>query len=299
MTTSGTLRLIVPQWQGGENAAYPLGARLLAWLAPATGDMTIEIPVPPPESLPLALEDGIAGRAALMAQMGDIRKVLGQHVPERIVVFGGDCLVNQEPFAWLNHRHGGKLGVLWLDAHPDVASPRDRSRAHTMVLGNLLGRGDAAMAAEVPTPLEAARVMMVGLSRLLPYERVEIDALGLRSLGTNQVATSSSAILDWLREEGIEKLAIHLDLDVLDPKMFRSQGFAVPGQVLEGVMADRVGSMNFAQLLRIIQDVSAACDVVALGITEHLPWDALNLRDVLAAVPILAGGAANVDVSNE
>lgn len=288
---SGTLRLVVPQWQGGENAAYPLGARLLAWLAPQTGDRTVEIAVPDPAGLPLPLEEGVAGRGALTAQMNEIRDVLDHHVPRRIVVFGGDCLVEQVPFAWLNQRHGGKLGVLWLDAHPDVASPRDRSRAHTMVLGNLLGRGDAAMAAKVPVPLNPARVLMVGLSRLLPYEAAEIEALGLRSLSVDQVATSSEAILRWIEAEGIAHLAIHLDLDVLDPLLFRSQGFAVPGQVVEGVMVERTGSMTFAQVLRIIHDVSARCDVVGLGITEHMPWDAINLQQTLAGIPILSGSA--------
>lgn len=286
--TSGTLRLVVPQWQGGENPAYPLGARLLAWLAPQNGDRTVEIDVPDPVGTPLPLEDGIAGRAALMSQMAKIYDVLEQHRPERIVIFGGDCLVEQEPFAWMNERHGGKLGVLWLDAHPDIASPRDRSRAHTMVLGNLLGRGDAEMASKVRVRLAPERVLMVGLSRLLPYETAEIDALGLRSLGADQVGQSSDPIIDWLRSEGIERLAIHLDLDVLASHLFRSQGFAAPGQVLEGVMAERVGWMTFEQVLRIIRDVSAACDVVALGITEHMPWDAANLRDTMAGIPILS-----------
>lgn len=30
-----TLRLLIPQWQGGNNPAYFLGAKLLAWLAPS------------------------------------------------------------------------------------------------------------------------------------------------------------------------------------------------------------------------------------------------------------------------
>ena len=30
-----TLRLLFPQWQGGNNPPYYLGAKLLDWLAPA------------------------------------------------------------------------------------------------------------------------------------------------------------------------------------------------------------------------------------------------------------------------
>jgi arginase len=31
-------------------------------------------------------------------------------------------------------------------------------------------------------------------------------------------------------------------------------------------------------LTRVIQDVSGAADVVGFGITEHMPWDARNLK---------------------
>lgn len=54
------------------------------------------------------------------------------------------------------------------------------------------------------------------------------------------------------------------------------------------MMAERTGSMTFAQVLRIIRDVSATCDVVGLGITEHMPWDAINLQNALAGIPILS-----------
>ncbi|HWL03395.1 MAG TPA: hypothetical protein VNQ99_00470 [Xanthobacteraceae bacterium] len=45
--------------------------------------------------------------------------------------------------------------------------------------------------------------------------------------------------------------------------------------------------MTFGQVREIIGSVSAATDVVALGITEHIPWDALNLKDLLESLPIL------------
>lgn len=40
-----TLRLVMPQWQGGNDPAYYLGSRLLAWLAPESNDETIEVPI--------------------------------------------------------------------------------------------------------------------------------------------------------------------------------------------------------------------------------------------------------------
>lgn len=45
--------------------------------------------------------------------------------------------------------------------------------------------------------------------------------------------------------------------------------------------------MTFDQAREIFSNVSAATDVVALGITEHMPWEALNLKELLESVPIL------------
>jgi arginase len=33
--------------------------------------------------------------------------------------------------------------------------------------------------------------------------------------------------------------------------------------------------------------VSAATDVVGLGITEHIPWDAIALKELMRKIPIL------------
>jgi arginase len=155
-----------------------------------------------------------------------------------------------------------------------------------MVLGGLLGQGDAEYAAEVPVPLLPERVMFAGLGRLSAQEAGLIERLGIRQASPADLAHDSAAVVDWITQTGIDHLAIHLDLDVLDPAQFRGQGFAKPGQ---DASALRAGSMRFAEVIRLIADVSARTDVVALGNTEHLPWDVVNLRDMLRQFPILIG----------
>jgi arginase len=135
-----TIRLLMPQWQGGNNPAYMLGARLLAWLAPGSTDPVIEVPVAADDGMPVVLDNGILARQALLRQLQAARDIIEAEAPDRIIVFGGDCLVEQAPFAYLNERYGGKLGVLWIDAHPDVATPNERQTGHTMVLGSLSSR---------------------------------------------------------------------------------------------------------------------------------------------------------------
>jgi arginase len=45
--------------------------------------------------------------------------------------------------------------------------------------------------------------------------------------------------------------------------------------------------MTIPQVVRLLDDVSAEADIVGLGITEHLPWDAIALKDMLSKLPLL------------
>jgi arginase len=290
-----TIRLLMPQGQGGNNPDYGFGARLLAWLAPSSDDPLIEVPIDPPATL--ALEDGILGRATLLRQMRAARDILAEHRPDRVVVFGGDCLVDQAPFAYLSELYGDSFGVLWIDAHPDVATPKERQHGHTMVLGSLLGQGDAEFAAEVPVPLAPERVMLAGLGRLSPQEAAFIESHNLPQISPEELAKGHAKVLDWISRAGIQHLAIHLDLDVLDPTLFRALSFGKPPMEASHLAGLRTGKMNFAEVAALIAGASAHVSVVGLGITEHLPWDALNLRNLLGQFPILTGGSAASDQS--
>lgn len=96
----------MPQWQGGNDPAYTLGARLLAWLAPDSTEPLIEVPVEAEGDISLVNENGLHSRQALLRQLRAARDLIDVHAPDRIVVFGGDCLVELAPFAYLNERYG-------------------------------------------------------------------------------------------------------------------------------------------------------------------------------------------------
>ncbi|RMN79532.1 Arginase/agmatinase/formiminoglutamase [Pseudomonas cannabina] len=282
-----TLRLLFPQWQGGNNAPYHFGAQLLAWLAPDTCGPVEQVRVAAPDGTPLAAEGGIVARRALLEQLEHARQLIDRHQPDRLVVLGGDCLVDLAPFAYLNERYDGDLAVLWVDAHPDVMTPKEFQHAHAMVMGNLLGEGDADFVAAVKRPIKPANVMYAGLQETQAMETAFIQRLGLRSAGPQALAHSSAPVLNWLKETGARHLAIHLDLDVLDPALFRSLLFAQPGIPTDSFDGVAQGSMTIEQIVRLLTDVADVVDVVGLGIAEHMPWDALALRNMLAKLPLL------------
>ncbi|WP_058830491.1 MULTISPECIES: arginase family protein [Paenibacillus] len=298
-----TIRLLMPQWQGGNNPNYSFGAELLAWLAPDNDQPLIHVPVQAYDGTPLANENGMYGRKQLLEQLEAAQHIIDAHKPDRIVMFGGDCLVEQAPFAYLNERYGGELGLIWIDAHSDLVRYVGYDNGHTLPLGNLLGEGDEEFAKHVKVPLKPENAFIAGLAapteeetkifseafQKLGVTTTESDTeviqrLGIRTAGTQELTTSTASIKEWIKESGIKHLAIHLDLDVLDPKAFRSLLFANPEAPYN---LSPAGTMQIPQLLHLIKELSEETDVVGLGITEHMPWDAINLKDLLGEIPIL------------
>jgi arginase len=85
---------------------------------------------------------------------------------------------------------------------------------------------------------------------------------------------SSESIKDWIEQNNIKHLAIHIDLDVLDLKAFRSLIFFNLEALNDFSAAE---TMQIPWLLKLLKELSKETDVVGLGITEHMPWDAMNL----------------------
>lgn len=297
-TDEKTLRLLFPQWQGGKNPAYHFGSQLLNWLAPEAAGPVEQVAVPQPDGAALQAEDGIVARRALLNQVSDARRLIDKHRPDRLVVLGGDCLVDLAPFAYLNERYDGELAILWVDTHPDVITPNESEHGHTMVLGNLLGEGDAEFTAAVKRPVKPQNVMFAGrrdtstdFPEILFKESEMFERLKLRTAGPEQLADTSEPVLEWLRSTGAKHLAIHFDLDVLDPKLFRSLLFSNPDPSVPSVDTYPSGRMKMEQIVRLLSDVAKAVDIVGLGITEHLPWDSLALRNMLAELPLIGSAA--------
>lgn len=272
-----TLRLHMPQWQGGNVHDYYLGSKLLAWLAPPADG--------PVETIPVT---EIASRAARACRIRAARPSMPFSI-SRISPGGGDCLVDLAPMAYLNTRYGGTLGVLWVDAHPDVLTPKDFAQGNAQVLGALLGKGDSDLVSEVNTPIKTSHIKYAGLDAWMPVEGAVINTFGLRRAGSDSLAETSAPVLNWIADEGIAHLAIHFDVDVLDPAKFGPVLFNKPGAPADAWTDVPRGRMLPDQVVRLLQDVAATCDVVGLAIAEYMPWEAIAMHNMLRKLPLLAG----------
>lgn len=95
-------------------------------------------------------------------------------------------------------------------------------------------------------------------------------------------------MLNWIGERHIEHIAVHFDLDLLDPAVFRPLTFNRPGLPADAFPGVPRGRMLPEQVVRLLSDVAGACDVVGLAITEHMPWDTLAMRNMLRQLPLMS-----------
>jgi arginase len=286
-----TLRLLMPQWQGGNNPSYDLGARLLAWLAPEGDADFAEVPVAKPDSEALPIEEGVVAKTAILKQNRAARDIIRKADPDRIVTFGGDCSVSLAPFSYLASKYAGDVAVLWIDSHVDLTSSEFYENAHGYPMRNLLGQGDTEFAAFAEDPIPGNRLVYVGVgkSEMSEASLRSIETIGARVFDPSELTETFAEVIQALKATGASKLLVHFDLDVLDPTKFRAQLFNNP----DGLLADHfagiaTGKLTFRDVIHLLARSGEVMDIVALSITEHLPWDAENLRQALARLPILS-----------
>lgn len=132
---------------------------------------------------------------------------------------------------------GGRLGLVWIDAHADMNTPASSvsGNVHGMPLAHLLGHGDAAfsaMAGSAPA-VRASDVALVGLRDVDASEGDHIAAWGvhaftMRALDERGVrAVITEAIAAVSRET--TAIWVSFDIDAVDPSEAPGVGTAVPG----------------------------------------------------------------------
>ena len=283
---SKTIRLITPDWQGGNKSEYYFGAELLSWLAPKNENQKeVKIDIEKPKNIKLIKENGVVAQSIVKRNVRKAANILKEELPDKIITFGGTCLVSQAPFDYLHSKYGKELGVVWIDSHPDVSTPNEYHHEHAMVLGNLLGSGDPELAKTVESPFASHQFLYVGVQKPLDYEVKILEDLKLNYTVQDKQNLKLEDIQHWIKDNGFNKIAIHLDLDVLDPNLFRSLYFSEPG-VTE--FPSESGKMTLKELWNILKGLFKENDVVGLTIAEYLPWDAINLKNILSELDIFS-----------
>lgn len=285
-----TIRLIYPQWQGASivplipevknpddaSRGYFLGAQLLNFLAPDSGQETLTVPV----SIELEdrqVTDGVLDRDIIVRQTRTALDMLRVSNPDKIVTLGGECSVSVVPFTYLAEKYDNDVAVIWIDAHPDITLPGDVYPGyHAMAVTACMGYGDKRILEELPAKISPSKILLVGLRN---WERDEIkerqQQYGIKHLSPQNVAQNSDAIKSWLKACGASKVVIHFDMDVLDP-----------AEIIAAVGTDPDG-MKMEEVIRVINDIAAEKELVGLTIAEPMPRTAIRIKNMLNQLPLL------------
>ena len=287
---SKTIRLVYPQWQGGDIArwitevqdpeqasrGYYLGAQLLNFLAPDSGQDTYTVPVAI-DLVQRKVTDGVLDKDAIIAQTRAALDILKVQAPDRIVTLGGECSVSVVPFTYLSEKYNDDVAMVWIDAHPDITLPGDVYPAyHAMAVTACMGLGDKQIVSELPARIDPSKILFVGLR---DWERNEIKErqkeYGIRHLTAEEVREDSDAIREWLKSCGASKVVVHFDMDVLDP----AEIIAAVGVVPDG--------MKIAEAVRVINDIAWEKELVGLTVAEPMPRTAIRIKEMLNQLPLL------------
>ena len=285
-----TIRLIYPQWQGASivplipevknpddaSRGYFLGAQLLNFLAPDSGQETLTVPV----SIELEdrqVTDGVLDRDIIVRQTRTALDMLRVSNPDKIVTLGGECSVSVVPFTYLAEKYDNDVAVIWIDAHPDITLPGDVYPGyHAMAVTACMGYGDKRILEELPAKIFPSKILLVGLRN---WERDEIkerqQQYGIKHLSPQDVAQNSDAIKSWLKACGTSKVVIHFDMDALDPT-----------EIIAAVGTDPDG-MKMEEVIRVINDIAAEKELVGLTIAEPMPRTAIRIKNMLNQLPLL------------
>lgn len=285
---TSTLRLIYPQWQGGiiahwipdipaedSSRGYYLGAQLLNFIAPQSGQNTQQVPV----SLDIddrETENGIGAYRVILKQTEAALDMVKKNNPDRILTLGGDCSVSVVPFSYLAAKYIDDVAIVWIDAHPDVSLPYDDYEGyHAMALTACLGMGDEKIMGILPANIDASKALIVGLRSWDEGMKERQNQLGIKGLSPSDVSENSTQVMQWLKNTGVSKVVIHFDLDVLDPS-----------EIIAAVGTDPNG-MKIAEVVRVINDIASEYDVVGLTVAEPMPRVAIKIRNMLNQLPLL------------
>jgi len=127
-----------------------------------------------------------------------------------------------------------KVGMLWLDAHPDFNTPETTRSGSLGGMPVAVATGRALqrlrLDARLDPPLSDRNVVMGGVRLTDPLEQSLLDQSFIEQLSVDDLRNMTPAVfaqLDRL-DRLTDKIYVHIDMDVLDPREVMGHGNKVP-----------------------------------------------------------------------
>ncbi|GLI26006.1 arginase [Agromyces rhizosphaerae] len=271
--------LVVPLWQGSVSArALQLvdGAEAIRGDLPASATHWVDVPTGAGD----ALGSGVKRLTSLVHVRERVEEALREATGPAIVV-GGDCGSSIGAIGHAAATHGDRLGVLWLDAHADLHTPETSPSGAFggMTLRAVLGEGADGLALAPDVAVAAERVVLGGARDLDDAEVVALEESGITAVGVAGLSRPDD-VIDAFARADVERLYVHVDLDVLDPASFGGVADAVPF------------GASPAEVAALLRAVLARFPLAGATVAGFAPADPVSAGDDLPTILRLIGALA-------
>jgi arginase len=127
-----------------------------------------------------------------------------------------------------------KVGMLWLDAHPDFNTPETTRSGSLGGMPVAVATGRALqrlrLDAHLDPPLSDRHIVMGGVRLIDPLEQELLDQSSIQQLSVDDLRNMTPAVFAQLDRLSrlTDKIYVHIDMDVLDPREVMGHGNKVP-----------------------------------------------------------------------
>lgn len=200
------------------------------------------------------------------------------------LIMGGDHSMSLGTLAGVSlhcKEQGKKLGVVWVDAHPDMNTDESSpsGNIHGMPLAASMGIGANALTTIGGdfTKVEPENVIIVGARDIDKGEaelirQLNITTYTMYDIDKNGMVRITEQIISAMKERGITHLHVSFDVDSADPSIAPGVGTPVPGGLsyreahflMEGLAeSGMVASMDVAEVNPILDERNRTAEFAA------------------------------------
>ena len=243
------LNLFVPQWQdsGASKELYDGACALKKYIENSNVSFEkIEIS----KNSELINEKNILGFKIIKTQLNNISQLLYEEKPDKILTVGGGCGIEIPIVSYFSEKYKN-LDVLWFDAHGDLNTPESSPSKyfHGMPLRFLLEEIRNNDISSKFNKINPQDVVLIGVRDL---DKPEEDFIFKEN-----IKIKNDLNISELLNKQDEYVYIHIDLDVLDPAIYRN------------VKCPSKNGLKVEEVVKIIKDVNNEKKVIGISLLEN------------------------------
>jgi arginase len=256
------INLFYPQWQGSDiTPELYYGASTIKEYLELQSASFINVPVS--LNTDFEFENNICFYKQILSQLKKAEEIIKNEQPDKIFSIGGGCDIELPIISYLNSKYSN-MNVFWLDAHGDLNTPTTSPSHlfHGMPLRCIFEniKDDNINNISI-NKLPIKNLTMIGTRDLDPEETNFIFKNKIKCITVDEIKTLlyfDSCIKNYAY--------VHIDLDVLDPSIYKS------------VKCPAKNGLSIRQLVDTIEHIKKNFNIVGYSILESTETELANIK---------------------